>query len=162
MLQYQMRNVWFADVLRARHPEWDDARVEEEVSNYWALAVRGEEDIDPESPPPHATGGALDLTIRWISREPLWMGTIFDDVTARAHTDALEHSDPGSELSFSDEEARMNRRLLYWLMKGAGFANNPTEWWHYSLGDQMWAKLMSAETGEEISAYYSNIDPAAR
>jgi D-alanyl-D-alanine dipeptidase len=23
----------------------------------------------------------------------------------------------------------------------AGFANTPTEWWHYSWGDQMWARL---------------------
>ena len=42
----------------------------------------------------------------------------------------------------SDEEARTNRRLLYWVMTEAGFANNPTEWWHYSWGDQLWARLM--------------------
>ena len=39
------------------------------------------------------------------------------------------------------EEARANRRLLYWLMIDAGFASNPSEWWHFSFGDQMWAKL---------------------
>jgi D-alanyl-D-alanine dipeptidase len=27
----------------------------------------------------------------------------------------------------------------------AGFAANPTEWWHFSFGDQMWAKLTGAD-----------------
>ena len=26
-------------------------------------------------------------------------------------------------------------------MSETGFANNPTEWWHFSHGDQLWAKL---------------------
>ena len=54
----------------------------------------------------------------------------------------------------SDEEARANRRILYWVMAEAGFANNPTEWWHYSWGDQMWAKLRG-----EPAALYGACDP---
>jgi D-alanyl-D-alanine dipeptidase len=42
-------------------------------------------------------------------------------------------------------EARSNRRLLYWLMTEGGFASNPNEWWHFSWGDQMWARLSGAE-----------------
>ena len=43
--------------------------------------------------------------------------------------------------SFSDQEARANRRLLHWLMAEEGFAGHPDEWWHFSWGDQMWAAL---------------------
>ena len=46
--------------------------------------------------------------------------------------------------SFSDEEARANRRLLHWLMVEEGFAGHPDEWWHFSWGDQMWAALTGA------------------
>lgn len=84
------------------------------------------------------------------------MGTIIDDVTPRSHTDALEYT--SSELSFTDEEARMNRRLLYWLMIEGGFSVHPREWWHVSYGDQMWAKLASSE-GEAVHAIYSVVDP---
>ena len=81
------------------------------------------------------------------------MGTIFDDVTEASHTDACERA-ADAQLSFSDLEARANRRLLYWLMEEEGFCNNPTEWWHYSFGDQMWARLTGAE-----AAYYSAAEP---
>jgi D-alanyl-D-alanine dipeptidase len=44
-------------------------------------------------------------------------------------------------MCFSDEEARANRRLLHWVMAEEGFAGHPDEWWHFSFGDQLWAKL---------------------
>ena len=33
------------------------------------------------------TGSAVDLTLRWKNADQLWMGSIFDDVTAMAHRD---------------------------------------------------------------------------
>ena len=54
----------------------------------------------------------------------------------------------------SDAEAQANRRLLYWVMTEAEFANNPTEWWHYSWGDQMWAKLAG-----QSAAHYGGCNP---
>ena len=58
-------------------------------------------------------------------------------------------------MSFSNEEARANRRMLYWLMIEAGFTNHPDEWWHYSYGDQMWAKLSN-----KPAAFYGAAEPA--
>ena len=70
------------------------------------------------------------------------MGSLFDDVTQIAHRDRFER---GSDaISFSDEEARANRRLLHWVMTQAGFAGHPDEWWHFSYGDQLWAALTGA------------------
>jgi D-alanyl-D-alanine dipeptidase len=145
-VQNYFHDHWMPERLRNLHPEWGAARVAEEVEKYWAKGAEGA--IDPRSPPPHATGSAVDLTIRSIGGAELFMGTIFDDVSDLSNTDALEHEPEG--LAFSHREARGNRRLLYWLMTEAGFVNNPTEWWHFSLGDQMWARISG-----QTSAYYS-------
>lgn len=146
-VQRHFHDVWFPRWLKGRQPELEGAALVEEVEKYWAAPSSGE-----GSPSPHSTGGAVDLTLRFAATgQCLFMGGIFDDVTADAWTDALE---PRPVVSMSDEEARANRRLLYWIMAEAGFANNPTEWWHYSWGDQMWAKL----TGQ-ASAHYGACNP---
>ncbi|MEZ5995200.1 MAG: M15 family metallopeptidase [Hyphomonadaceae bacterium] len=127
---------WLPDQLRVRRPDLDEEGVRAETGKYWAAPSTRR-----EAPSPHATGGAVDLTIRWRGGDPLWMGSLLDDASAVANTAQLETNAAPDAFSFSDEEARANRRLLYWLMTDAGFASNPTEWWHYSFGDQMWAKL---------------------
>ena len=145
-VQNHFHDHWMPDRLRGLHPEWDTAQIMAETERYFARGADGA--IDPLSPPPHATGSAVDLTIRHRHGAELYMGTIFDDLSAAANTAHFEGKPEG--LAFSHHEARANRRLLYWLMAEAGFANNPTEWWHFSLGDQMWARL----TGRP-AAYYS-------
>lgn len=149
-IQNYFHDVWFPEKIRQRNPEWEEDKVMEEVEHYWAKGGS----VNLDSPPPHLTGGAVDLTLMHTGGQHLWMGTLFDDVTSLAHTDSLEVEE--QEFSFTKEEARRNRRLLYWLLKEEGFQNNPTEWWHFSYGDQMWAKLRSAE---EVStkALYSGV-----
>ena len=146
-VQAYFHDVWMPQELRARRPALSEAEIAEEVSRYWAApsetALR---------PAPHATGGAVDITLVWDDGAPLWMGSLFDDATALAHTDRFEND--ADEMSFSNEEARANRRLLYWLMREAGFANHPEEWWHYCYGDQMWAVLTGAP-----AAFYAAIEP---
>lgn len=133
-VQAYFHDVWMPAEVRRRHPDWDDARVLAEVQRYWAAPSES-----AARPAPHATGGAVDLTIVWEEGEPLFMGSLFDDATVVSATD---HFESGVDLdSFSQIEARANRRLLYWLMREAGFGNHPDEWWHYSYGDQMWAVL---------------------
>ena len=34
--------------------------------------------------------------------------------------------------------------LLHWLMHDEGFVGHTDEWWHFSWGDQMWAKMTGA------------------
>lgn len=137
-VQAYFHDVWMPEELRARRPDLHGDALLEEVERYWAAPT-----VEPGAPAPHATGGAVDLTITWEDGEPLYMGCIFDDPTALAHTDRFERAfdDAGS---YSAEEARANRRMLYWLMLDEGFANHPDEWWHYSWGDQMWAKQTAA------------------
>jgi D-alanyl-D-alanine dipeptidase len=138
-VQVYFHDHWMPAELQRRHPGLTGSALITEVERYWSAPT-----IDPDSPAPHATGAAVDLTIRWIGAEKLWMGSMFDDPSALSHRDRFEL--PESTHSISDEEARANRRLLHWVMAEEGFAGHPDEWWHFSWGDQLWAALSGAET----------------
>lgn len=149
-VQRYFHDEWFPKWLKQRRPELEGAALVEEVEHYWAAPSAG-----AGSPSPHSTGAAVDLTLVFReTRQPLFMGGLFDDVTEDAWTDAYERR---AIVSMSDAEAQANRRLLYWAMSEAGFANNPTEWWHYSWGDQMWAKLTGAP-----AAHYGGCNSTGR
>ena len=137
-VQVYFHDVWMPRELIRRDPSLSGARLTEEVERYWAAPS-----MDENSPAPHATGGAIDLTLRWKNGETLWMGSLFDDASRLAARDRFEALAP-DDFSFSDEEARANRRLLHWLMVEEGFAGHPEEWWHFSWGDQFWAALTGA------------------
>lgn len=138
-VQRYFHDKWMPREILKRHPKLTKDQVREETERYWAAPT-----ADPKSPAPHATGGAVDLTVRWRdSGEHLWMGSIFDDASPIARSDHFERR-KNAAFAFSDEEACANRRLLHWLMHEAGFAPNPGEWWHFSYGELMWAKLNDA------------------
>ncbi len=142
-VQAYFHDVWMPRRVRERHSNFSEQETFAEVEKYWAAPTTSQ-----DSPAPHSTGGAVDLTICKVRNdEPLYMGSIFDDATELAHADYFERVAQDTLGRFSDVEARQNRRLLYWLMTGEGFANNPHEWWHFSWGDQMWAKLTGAKAG---------------
>ena len=134
-VQAYFHDVWMPRELQRRDPQLKGAELTAEAERYWAAPSESS-----DSPAPHATASAVDLTLRWKDGEALWMGSLFDDVTALAHRDRFETLEAGN-FSFSDQEARANRRLLHWLMTEEGFAGHPDEWWHFSWGDQMWAAL---------------------
>lgn len=140
-VQNYFHDHWMPAHLRGQNPNLKGATLQAEVEKYWARGAPGGV-IDPASAPPHATGAAVDLTLRRIGGDALFMGSIFDDATEISNTAHFEAT--SDAMSFSAIEARGNRRMLFWLMDAAGFANNPTEWWHFSLGDQMWARITGA------------------
>ncbi|GIH10199.1 D-alanyl-D-alanine dipeptidase [Rhizocola hellebori] len=99
----------------------------------------------------HSRGSTVDLTLvalpvpaqrPFVKGEPLTpctapagqrfpdnsidMGTGYDCFDSRSHTLDARATAP----------ARQNRLLLRQLMSDAGFRNNPSEWWHYSLNDE--------------------------
>ncbi len=86
---------------------------------------------DPDLCPPHATGGAVDLTLIDIATgQQMDMGTGIDDIgNERIYT---WHPDLTAD-------QRRHRLLLFTAMSQAGFVNMPGEWWHYSYGDREWA-----------------------
>ena len=122
----------FREVAAKEHPGLAPQELDEIIDEFVALPVKR-----LDRPSPHATGGAVDLTLT-RDGQPLDMGTAFDDFTPLAHTGALEKDCP-PEL----EAARQNRRLLYHLMASVGLVNYSSEWWHFAYGERQWA----AQTG---------------
>jgi len=92
------------------------------------------------NPPPHATGGALDLTIVDAKGIALDMGSEIDEL--------VEVSDSDYYLN-SDTQEQKNRELLVEVMSYAWFTQLPTEWWHFSYGDQIWA----VDNGRDVALY---------
>ncbi len=136
-VQAYFHDVWMPAELQKRDPSLAGEALMREVGRYWSAPTAND-----DAPAPHSTGSAIDLTLRWRDGEQLWMGSLFDDASAIAHRDRFE-----AEIalaSFSDAEARANRRLLHWVMSEEGFAGYYEEWWHFSYGDQYWAGITGA------------------
>lgn len=88
---------------------------------------------NPLCPSPHLTGGAVDVTLCDDLGRLLNMGTLFDENHPLSWTAAIERCE------HIEQQVIANRRMLYHAMTSAGFANLPSEWWHYGYGDQIWA-----------------------
>jgi D-alanyl-D-alanine dipeptidase len=117
-------------MLQASEPALHD-RLAATVYEFWALPSD-----DPATPPSHSTGAAIDLTLQDDAGRELDMGCPIDETTARAYPDHYARS---------AHLAHTHRVLLNDVMTAAGFCRHPNEWWHFSLGDQMWA-WMNATT----------------
>ena len=107
---------------------------------------------DPDHPSPHLTGGAVDVILRYKQKTPdyvkgseVYVGHTEADTSERVLPDYFELNEPKNG---HDKFAQRNRRAFYAIMTGLAMGTptdlqvNPTEWWHWSYGDQMWAKLM--------------------
>jgi D-alanyl-D-alanine dipeptidase len=123
----------YLDRLRAAHPDWSAARLDERASRY----------IAPPQVAPHVCGAAVDLTLVDEGGAELPMGT---EVNADP-----EDSDGRCDTGAPDLPvvARANRRILSTALGTAGFVNYHTEWWHWSYGDRYWA----FRTGRDAARY---------
>lgn len=101
----------------------------EEVYQFWALPSD-----DPRTPPPHSTGAAVDLTVIDPQGIPWNMGGAIDDIAPHSHPDFYHQIPEGQGFHH-------RRQALRTAMVAAGFHQHPNEWWHFSLGDQLWAWL---------------------
>lgn len=144
---------WLPNYLKMMHPSFSNEEILRKRDFYTAKAPKSEKYINRNSPPPHSTGAAMDVTLRFKgSKNLLFMGTIYDDFTNKSRTDYYESIRSKRILNISEYEALKNRRILFNAMKGEGLENYPFEWWHYSWGDQMWALLTNNN-----EAIYSNL-----
>ncbi|MEV6149749.1 M15 family metallopeptidase [Nonomuraea sp. NPDC052129] len=122
------RNIFddYVATLRAGHPDVDEDELRKKAEVFVT---------DPGSSrriPPHATGGAVDLTLVDADGRELDMGTPYD------------HFGPESAALYFEDDARNptarnNRRILRDAMTGAGFRCDADEWWHFDFGNQIWA-----------------------
>ena len=99
------------------------------VEKFWAYPS-----FDAKCPPPHSTGGALDVCLSDKEGNLVEMGSKVDQMD--------ETSNPNFYENRNNEEAiiwNSRRNLLREVMHKYGFAQHPNEWWHFSYGDQLWA-----------------------
>ncbi len=99
------------------------------VEKFWAYPS-----YDTRCPPPHSTGGALDVCLSDKEGNLVEMGSMVDQMD--------ETSNPFFYANIKNEEAiiwNSRRNLLMEIMTKFGFAQHPNEWWHFSYGDQLWA-----------------------
>jgi len=112
-----------------RHPEWNKSTLMRMTNTMSAPP-------NDSCPPPHITGGAVDLSLmKMPSRE--WL-----DMTSPFEMD--ETSAPGDTKGLS-EEAQKNRKLLSDTLKKTGLTPYLGEWWHWSYGDSGWALRIGAK-----------------
>ena len=122
----------------ARKLEKEQQLSDRQRQDLWSQVYRlwAAPSLNKNTPPPHSTGAAVDVTIVNEEGTPLDMGGEIDELSERSHPDYYL-SDRDGEL----QRYHFNRQLLYKVMTQAGFYRHPEEWWHFSLGDQMWAWL---------------------
>jgi zinc D-Ala-D-Ala dipeptidase len=118
---------------REAHPDWSETAVRRATNRFSAP-------IDPRVPPPHLTGGAVDLNLLGPDGQPVDLLSPYTLADRRSAPMAAPNLSPA---------ARHHRELLAAALNGAGFSNYPAEWWHWSYGDQAWA----LRNGREYAIY---------
>lgn len=108
--------------LREQHPDWEEAFLIDYLNVFSAPPIW-------DSPPPHTTGGAVDLTLTDVHGERIDMISPFEMGWESAPMDMAGLTDG----------ARRNRDYLRGILLEVGLTNFPGEWWHWSYGEPGWA-----------------------
>lgn len=124
--------------LEQEHPEWSPSRLSRETNRFSAP-------MDRRVPPPHTTGGAVDVHLVTADGEMLDFISPYDLMDPRGAPRDAKGLTP---------EAQRNRKLLREALEAVGLTNYPSEWWHWSYGDQGWAYR-----GGHPHALYGAIQP---
>ena len=118
------------------------SRLQTQVLKFWAPPSPS-----PNTPPPHSTGAAIDLTLTDETGTVVNMGSAIDEISPRSYPDHFAKSREPHQQTY-----HQNRQLLRDTMRSAGFYQHPNEWWHFSWGDQLWAY----QKGDGAIAQYGN------
>lgn len=90
-------------------------------------------------PPPHTTGGAVDLTLCDVFGHELDLGAEFDQFDEEASLRYFETTNLQRLPSMALEQRNL-RRTLFWVLQKEGFAGYPDEFWHFEKGTVRAAK----------------------
>ncbi len=129
----------FWQEMALKNPEWGEERLAQEVGVFVTKAD------DKNRIPPHATGGAIDLTVVEEDGAEVDFGTMFDHFGSEAATNYFENND-------KNNVARDNRRWFHKIMIEEGFETDHDEWWHFDFGNQKWAVQSN-----KLEAFYGEV-----
>ncbi|WP_318219221.1 M15 family metallopeptidase [Streptomyces sp. SCL15-6] len=116
--------------LAAAHPGWTAEQLHHAASRY----------VSPPEIAPHSAGAAVDVTLVDQDGHEIDLGT---------RVNASPEESDGACFTRApnlSDHARHHRALLLNAMENAGFTNNGTEFWHFSVADRYDA-LMRQEPG---------------
>ncbi len=122
----QVQRAHFKHSLSEARKRMPDASPEEILTE----AGRYSAPPDAKTPPPHTTGGAVDLEIIDENGERL---DFFSPLALDDMRGAAMNSDAVSDT------AKRNRALLRSVLEPTGLTFYADEWWHWSFGDNGWA-----------------------
>lgn len=111
------------------HPEWSDAQLRRTTNRYTAP-------LNDRVPPPHSTGGAVDLFLLDEALNELDMRQPYKFMDTRAFA---------FDASGLSEVSIERRRIFGDALIEGGLTNYPSEYWHWSYGDQGWAYRTHAD-----------------
>lgn len=139
----------FPQRIQEEHPAWTEEEVLEKRDTLIAFPT-----LSVDSPSPHASS-AVDVWLRFKRPELGYvsesdfvpMGYEDAEISDRCLPDYYENNPPKTPEEYVFQR---NRRAFNAIMTGEafgeedGFTVNPTEWWHFDKGNQLW----SITTGE--------------
>lgn len=128
-IEYQrMRYEQVFKSIKSKNPNQDD-----EYIRRLAFEVVFPPNEDPQQPPPHATGGAVDVALATLDGQLLDFGSTYGVYNEDENRRHLTNS------TLVNVAQRKNREVLIAAMISAGFCNYPGEWWHFMYGDREYA-----------------------
>jgi len=107
--------------LAKRHEDWLESEIDAAASKLYS---------PPGSVMPHATGAAFDITLLDAGENIVPMGTQIN-----VDAESTENRTYTRAQNISKEQIA-HRNMLIEALGSVGFINYPTEWWHWSSGDQ--------------------------
>jgi D-alanyl-D-alanine dipeptidase len=143
-VQKHLYDVVFPKRIRDAHPDWSEQQVIQERNNFIASPT-----LNLQSPAPHASS-AIDVWIRYKQPVLSYVGEDtfipfgYEDaeISERSFPDYYENNPPTTR---EEVKFQHNRRAFNAIMTGeafgeeVGFTPNPTEWWHFDKGNQLWS-----------------------
>lgn len=127
--------------LRALHPTWNEGTLRRAVNRHSAPP-------DGPAPAPHTTGGAVDLWLCDGDGHPHELSSPYAPDDPRSYPFSAPRLAP---------EVRRRRELMRAVLVAEGLTCYPSEYWHWSYGDQGWAYR-----GGHPHACYGAITPGDR
>ena len=148
-VQQFMVDYTFRELIQTKGWQQEDI-TPEQTESLWEMVYRiwAVPNQNPATPPPHSTGGAIDLTLVDATGAVVDFGSPIDEISGRSHPDYYAPDTQESHPTY-----HRHRLLLKAVMEQAGFQRHPGEWWHFCYGDQMWAWI-----AEATSAIYGRVE----